>query len=146
MIASSSVNAQKKPKLKGLAKELIGTWKSESMEVILFIAEDKLTEDQKKEYQKVKVMMPIVSQIMKDMQTYTFNADGTYKTAGEGKNGLEEKFGKWKLDKNILVTTLDNISDSEDKREIFIKDKMLNIILKKEGEVMGGIQKYVKLK
>jgi hypothetical protein len=144
MIASNGVNAQKKPKLKGLAKELIGTWKLESMEIILFTTENKLTEDQKKEYQKVKAIMPLASQAMKGMESYTFNADGTYKIVGEGKNGLEEKIGKWKLEKNILITTLDNVNDSEDKREIFIKEKKLNFILKKEGEFMGGIQKFVK--
>jgi hypothetical protein len=144
MIASNGVNAQKKPKLKGLAKELVGTWKSESMEVILFIAEDKLTEAQKKEYQKVKAIMPFVSQATKGLETYIFNADGTHKIVGEGRNGLEEKTGKWKIEKNILITTLDNVNDSEDKREIFIKEKTLHFIMKKEGEVMGGIKKFVK--
>lgn len=147
LIATHNAHAQKKPKLKGLAKELLGTWKFETMEVMLLTTEDKLTEEQKQQYDMAKAMMPMIAQSMKGKMTYTFNADGTYKSINEGEDGSPtETTGKWKLDKNMLTTTPDTPSpdSSAENAEVSIKDKMLNLTMKKEGEAMGAVLKFVK--
>lgn len=148
LIANTDALAQKKPKLKGIAKELVGTWKFDDVAVFLTVAEDKLSEEQKQNFEMAKTMMPMYAQSIKGKLSYTFSPDGTYKKVEEGEDGEPKELkGTWKIEKNMLTTTPENTSAEipEEKAEIEIADKKtLSMKMTQQGEVMGATLKFVK--
>lgn len=147
LIANTDALAQKKPKLKGIAKELMGTWKLDDLSVFLTTTEDKLKEEQKQAYEMAKAMMPMIIQSLKGKVVYTFNPDGSYKKVEEGEEGEpKETMGKWQLDKNKLKLTPENVSKENpaESAEITIANKVLNMKMTQEGEPMGANMKFLK--
>jgi hypothetical protein len=150
-IACLDAQAQKKPKqpkLKGLAKELVGVWKFEDVKIVLLVPEDKLTEEQKQNYQMAQAMIPMLAETLKGKMTYYIQADGTFKRveAGEDAN-TKETTGKWKLDKNLLTLTPDEPTDANPVQtsEINTLNKALELkLVQKVGEAMTPILKFVR--
>lgn len=101
LVSISDAQAQKKPKLKGLAKQMIGTWSFDDLDIKL--DESKADDKMKQQFPMFKSMMGAEKDQMKGKVSFTFNADGTYinkSTLSDGK--IDEKKGTWVMEGSNL--------------------------------------------
>lgn len=104
--ASTSAQAQGNKKL---AKELVGLWKLDDMDMSLGTG---ATEEQKAEFEAGKAMTAAMITSMKGKVTFNLKADGEY----IGKNGMtEEDKGSWELvdDKLTMASSKEFINPEE---------------------------------
>jgi hypothetical protein len=96
----SDAQAQKKPKLKGLAKEIIGEWILDDLDVKL--DEGKADSVAKVQFSMMQMMMGAMKQEMKGKVGFTFKADGTYTRKAQRNGENNEGKGTWTLEGNKL--------------------------------------------
>lgn len=128
--------AQKQSEPKELAKELVGVWKFEAMEVKLLKPEEQLSGEEEYMYGMTKSMVPMLSQNLSNM-SYTFTPDGIYKTITNTLYGKPvERNGTWKVEKSTLTLT-PNTPSQDDPIQILeasLKDQHLSLTEKRQGE------------
>jgi Lipocalin-like domain len=101
LIANTDALAQKKPKLKGIAKELVGTWILADME--LKLDEATATEEQKAEFEQIAGQKELIKAMMAGKMSFTFNANGSCTSTNELQGEKEEKTGTWSVENNKLT-------------------------------------------
>lgn len=118
--------AQKKANSKTLAKELVGKWFLDDVDIK--IDETKATEDQKKQLNDA--MPAIRAKLLKskgknDSGYYAFKSNGTYSTRSPGAS--VEQTGTWKVEQDKVILTPDE-EDSYDKFTAKIVNKRLHLM------------------
>lgn len=101
LLSIADAQAQKKPKLKGLAKEIIGEWTLDDLEVKL--DESKADSAQKGQFAMMEMMMKVMKQEMRGKLGFTFKTDGTYTRKAERSGETKEDNGTWTMEGNKLA-------------------------------------------
>jgi hypothetical protein len=94
-------SAQKKPKLKGLAKQIMGRWVIDGMDMDLGAVKTDTAAMAK--YEAIRPMMAKMSEQMKGKLVFDFKADGTFDSESMEKGEAEKGKGTWKLEGNKLT-------------------------------------------
>jgi|GEM_PF-2062702 len=143
----TNAQAQKKPKpskQKGLAKEIIATWKLDDID--LKIDESKATDEEKQQFTMAQAMMGMMKEQMKGKISFTFNADNSYTSVSETEGEKKEEKGKWALVGDKLSFKPDSAeTDMPESFEASIVDKKLNMKAPmQKGSNTSMIMKFVK--
>ena len=140
-LAVTEAEAQKKPKLKGLAKELLGVWKLDDLD--MKFDSTKANDEQKSQFAMIQAMMGMMKAQMKGSITFNFKADGSYTSVEKEKEG--ETTGKWTLAADKL-TMIPDKADAEkpESMKIAIANKILSLFASKEGEPTSMIMKFIR--
>ncbi|TAE18769.1 MAG: hypothetical protein EAZ95_03320 [Bacteroidetes bacterium] len=145
LVAITDAQAQKKPKLKGLAKQIIGTWSFDDLDAKL--DESKADDMMKQQFPMFKSMIGAEKGTMKDRVFFIFNPDGTYinkSTLDDGK--IDEKKGTWAMEGNTLNLKPEVVqNDMPTSFKTSFADKKLQLEAPfKEGAPIIMIMKLVK--
>jgi hypothetical protein len=140
----TEVQAQKKPKLKGLAKQILGTWAFDDLDVRL--DESKADDIMKQQFPMLESMVASEKGTMKDKVFFTFNADGTYINKSTIDDKIDEKKGTWTIEGNNLNLKPEiEQADMPKSFKALIADKKLQLEAPfKEGAPIFMIMKLVK--
>jgi len=145
----TNAQAQKKPsKQKGLAKEIVATWKLDDIDIKL--DESKATDDEKQQFKTLQSTRDMMKEQMKKQMrgkfSFTFNADNTYTSVSETNGEKKEGKGEWTLVGNKLSFKQDNAeTDTPENFEVSIVDKKLNMKAPtRKGSNTSMIMKFVK--
>ncbi|TAE18770.1 MAG: hypothetical protein EAZ95_03325 [Bacteroidetes bacterium] len=144
LVSIADAQAQKKPKLKGLAKEMIGNWSLDDFDMKL--DESKADSTVKKQFEMMKMYMGMMKEQMKGKVTFTFNADGTYTNTADQEGESKTEKGTWTMEGNKLK--LKPETPDEDLPEFFTTS-MVNKLLTleapaKKGEPINMVMKFAK--
>lgn len=96
LVAITDAQAQKKPKTKGLAKEIIGEWTIDDLEARL--DEGKADSVQKGQFALMQTAIKAMKEEMRGKLSYTFKPDGTYTRKAERRGNTSESKGTWTLE------------------------------------------------
>lgn len=129
LIANTDALAQKKPKLKGTAKLLVGYWVLDDMEFKL--DPENTSEELKAQFEEMESQKEMIKTMMAGKMSFTFKADGTCTTINELQGKKEEKSGKWSAEGNKLTI----IPEAQDKRvtDILLEKDSLKMFVPKEA-------------
>ena len=132
---ANQAQAQKKPKLKGLAKEITGKWILDDVEVK--IDETKATEEQKT--QITNAMPKIRAELLKNKGTdkagyFIFKPDGTYATLPP--ENEKEDTGTWKIMQD-QITLIPDTKDGKDEFTGKIVNKGLYLTTRSSDLLIG---------
>ena len=140
-LSITEAQAQKKSKPKGLAKELLGVWKLDDLD--MKFDSTKATDEQKSQFAMIQAMMDMMKAQMKGSVTFNFKADGSY-TFIEKEKG-EETTGKWTLAADKLTMTPDKAdAEKPESMKIAIANKILSLFASKEGEPTSTVMKFTR--
>ena len=137
-VASTSAQAQGNKKL---AKELVGLWKLDDMDMSLGAS---ATEEQKAEFEAGKAMMAAMIAPMKGKITFDLKADGSYIGTSPNEDGMGEEKGTWKLVGDKLTMASSNEGSSPEEFIVSIEKGVLNMA--KSNEEAGEMPMKITMK